>query len=236
MAFQDPAANLLLPERAYAEALAYQGVGRPARAGGRWASLAAKRALDVIVAAAALVVLSPLLLVVALLVKATTPGPALFAQARWGKDNRVIRIWKFRSMYVDKQDVSGVRQTVACDPRVTPIGRFLRKSSIDELPQLWNVLIGDMSLVGPRPHAIGMKAAGIPYEVAAPGYFARHAMRPGLTGLAQVRGWRGEVADLDHARARLSADLEYIETYAFGRDLAILAATVPAVLTGRSAF
>lgn len=197
--------------------------------------LGLKRLGDFVGALVLLVVLSPLLLAVALAVKLTSRGPVFFAQKRWGKDNRPFTVYKFRSMYADRCDVTGVQHTVANDDRVTPLGRFLRKTSIDELPQLLNVLVGDMSLVGPRAHVLGMKAVGRRYEDLVPEYFARHAVRPGLTGLAQVRGLRGEVADVGHARGRIESDLEYIARYSLWLDIKIAALTIPAVLTGKAA-
>ena len=198
-------------------------------------AFAVKRAMDVAVAATLLLLLSPVLLAVAAAVKLTSRGPVFFAQRRWGRGNAPFRLYKFRSMYVDRQDQSGIAHTVQNDPRVTAVGRFIRKYSLDELPQLINVLKGDMSLVGPRAHVLGMHAMGVRYEDLVPEYFARHIVRPGMTGLAQVRGFRGEVADEAHARGRVACDLEYIRTFSLWQDIKIMVLTVPAVLFGYAA-
>lgn len=198
-------------------------------------SFAMKRLFDIVVASALLIFLAPVLIAVALAVKLTSRGPVFFAQRRWGKGNTPFRLYKFRSMYTDMQDVTGVQHTVQDDPRVTPVGRFIRRTSLDELPQLINVLRGDMSLVGPRAHALGMFAVGVRYEDLVPEYFARHSVRPGMTGLAQVRGLRGEVTDEAHARGRVAADLEYISNYSLWQDIKIMFWTIPAVLTGKAA-
>lgn len=205
------------------------GLGKPG-------AFTLKRGFDVVVAAALIVLLSPVLLAVAAAVKFTSKGPVFFVQRRWGKGNVPFLLYKFRSMHVDLQDRSGIAHTVKNDPRVTAVGRFIRRSSLDELPQLFNVLLGDMSLVGPRAHVLGMHAAGVRYEDLVPEYFARHAVRPGITGLAQVRGLRGEVTDAAHAQARVDSDLEYIRTFSVWRDIRIMLATVPAVITGKAAF
>lgn len=197
------------------------------------AFLAQKRCLDVTVAVLALAVLSPLLLGISLAIALTSKGPILFRQKRLGRDNIPFTLIKFRSMYVDRQDLSGIAHTVERDPRVTKIGRLIRPSYLDELPQLLNVLKGDMSIVGPRAQVMGMRAVGRPYEDLVPSYRARHAVRPGITGLAQVRGLRGEIKDADHAVARVDADLEYIRTANLWLDLKILALTVPSVILGR---
>ena len=204
--------------------------------GNRSFAFAAKRAFDIAGAAALIVLLSPVLLAVAAAVKLSSRGPVFFTQRRWGRGNVPFDVYKFRSMYVEMEDRSGVAHTVKDDPRVTPVGRFIRRTSLDELPQLFNVLLGDMSLVGPRAHVLGMHAAGVRYEDLVPEYFARHAVRPGMTGLAQVRGLRGEVADAAHARARVASDLEYIRTFSVWADIKILLATIPLVLAGRAAF
>jgi len=198
-------------------------------------AFAVKRGMDIAVAATLLLLLSPVLLAVAAAVKLTSAGPVFFAQRRWGRGNAPFRLYKFRSMYVDLQDKSGIAHTVQNDPRVTAVGRFIRKYSLDELPQLINVLKGDMSLVGPRAHVLGMHAMGVRYEDLVPEYFARHIVRPGMTGLAQVRGFRGEVADEAHARGRVACDLEYIRTFSLWQDIKIMVLTVPAVLFGYAA-
>lgn len=172
-----------------------------------------------------LVLLLPLLVGIALVVKLTSRGPVLFRQNRYGLDGVPFKVLKFRTMRADLGDASGIAQTVSNDPRVTPAGRFLRKSNFDELPQLINVLRGEMSLVGPRPHVPGMLAAGVPYEKFDGRYMDRHCVRPGLTGLAQVNGFRGETQTAWAARMRLELDLEYIEHQTFGLDMRILMGT-----------
>ena len=195
--------------------------------------LLCKRIIDVIVAGIALVVLSPVFLILSLAIVLTSDGPALFRQQRFGRNNVPFTLFKFRSMYVDRQDLSGIAQTVDRDPRVTMVGRIIRRTYIDELPQLINVLKGDMSLVGPRAQVMGMRAVGMCYEELVPHYRARHAVRPGITGLAQVRGFRGEIKDIDHAVARVDCDLEYIRRVSVWLDLKILALTIPSVIMGR---
>lgn len=198
--------------------------------------LAVKRAFDIVAASLALLALAPLLLMVAILIKIESKGPALFYQKRWGKDCSHIKIFKFRSMYVDLGDVSGVAQTVANDPRVTRIGRLIRRLNIDELPQLLNVLKGDMSLVGPRCHAIGMLAAGVPYEELVPEYHQRHVMRPGMTGLAQMRGLRGPTDRAAKAKARVACDLHYVSHFSLMLDLKIILGTIYSELRGGRGF
>ncbi|SMC40116.1 Sugar transferase involved in LPS biosynthesis (colanic, teichoic acid) [Rhizobium sp. RU36D] len=192
----------------------------------RRAHLAAKRALDIIGAGTALLVLLPLFLAVALLIRLDSPGPILFTQVRWGKDCKKIKVFKFRSMRADLCDVTGVKQTVKGDPRITRVGAVLRRTNIDELPQLLNVLFGDMSLVGPRCHAVGMQAAGMLYEDLVPEYHRRHQMRPGMTGLAQVRGLRGPTDRPGKSRARIACDLHYVENFSFWLDLRIIFGTI----------
>lgn len=188
--------------------------------------LAAKRALDIFGASVGLVVLGPLMIGIAIAIKLTSPGPVLFQQKRYGYHSRRFWIYKFRTMYVHLGDQRGTQQTTSDDPRVTPLGRILRKSSLDELPQLINVLKGDMSLVGPRPHVPGMLAGGMLYEELTPYYFQRHNMRPGVTGLAQICGLRGSTAAPASAIERLDCDLRYIETWSFWLDLQIICRTI----------
>jgi lipopolysaccharide/colanic/teichoic acid biosynthesis glycosyltransferase len=194
-----------------------------------------KRAFDIILAGAALVVLLPLFVVIAILIKRDSPGPVLFTQTRIGRSNQMFRIKKFRSMYVDSTDGAGHRSTGRDDDRVTRIGRFIRKTSLDELPQILNVLTGDMSIVGPRPHALGSRAADKLFWEVDRRYWHRHAAKPGLTGLAQVRGYRGATlveADLEN---RLQADLEYLENWSIWRDFKIIIMTFR-VLLHRNAY
>jgi exopolysaccharide biosynthesis polyprenyl glycosylphosphotransferase len=198
------------------------------------ALLVAKRALDIAGAASGLIVFAPLFVGIAVAIKATSPGPVFFRQKRYGYHNRRFWIFKFRTMYVDRGDARGTQQTTSNDPRVTPVGRILRKSSLDELPQLINVLNGDMSLVGPRPHVPGMLAGGMLYERLTPYYFQRHIMRPGLTGLAQVTGYRGETTVALSAIERLDYDLRYIATWSLWLDLKIIVRTAWRELSGGS--
>lgn len=192
----------------------------------RPAHLAAKRLIDIVGAAFGLLLLSPLLIAVAAIIKLSSAGPVFFRQERTGLDNKPFLILKFRSMYTDRCDLSGVAQTVADDPRVTPIGRIIRKTNIDELPQLINVLWGDMSLVGPRPHVPGMLAAGVRYEELVLGYERRHAMRPGITGLAQADGLRGPTSEVEPSVMRVVRDIEYIRNFSVWLDIRILFRTV----------
>jgi lipopolysaccharide/colanic/teichoic acid biosynthesis glycosyltransferase len=188
--------------------------------------LAAKRLIDIIGASCGLLVFAPLLIGVAIAIKMTSPGPVFFRQKRYGYHNRRFRIFKFRTMYTHLGDDRGTRQTTTGDPRVTPLGRILRKTSLDELPQLFNVLAGDMSRVGPRPHVPGMLAGGILYEELTPYYFQRHNMRPGITGLAQVSGYRGSTTVSLSAIERLDHDLRYIENWSLRLDLGIILRTL----------
>jgi lipopolysaccharide/colanic/teichoic acid biosynthesis glycosyltransferase len=185
-----------------------------------------KRTLDVAGAFAGLLVLLPLFLGIAIAIKLSSPGPVFFRQYRYGYRNRLFRIYKFRTMYQSKGDSSGRQQTVAGDARVTRLGHILRNTSLDEIPQLINVLKGEMSLVGPRPHVPGMFAAGMLYEDLVPYYFQRHSVRPGITGLAQVSGCRGSTQDGESAIARVGYDLDYIEQRSLHLDVAIIIRTV----------
>lgn len=190
------------------------------------ALLLAKRTIDAIGAGFGLLIVAPLFIGIALAVKVTSPGPVFFRQKRYGYRNRRFCIYKFRTMYAHLGDDGGTCQTTTNDPRVTPIGRMLRKTSLDELPQLINVLKGDMSLVGPRPHVPGMLAGGMLYEKLTPYYFQRHNMRPGITGLAQVNGLRGSTVAPLSAIERLDHDLQYIWTWSLRLDLAIVTRTI----------
>jgi len=185
-----------------------------------------KRIFDIAVASAALLFFAPLLITVAIAIKVTSPGPVLFHQYRYGYRNRAFKIYKFRSMRTDAGDARGVKQTVPGDSRVTPVGRILRKTSLDEIPQLINVIKGDMSLVGPRPHVPGMLAAQLPYEHLVPYYFQRHTARPGITGLAQVSGCRGSTIEPNRAISRIDYDLDYIEKWSLRMDIMIIARTI----------
>ena len=191
---------------------------------------------DRIVAFVALVLLSPLLLLTALLIKATSRGPVLFRQQRFGFNNVNISVLKFRSMYVDQEDVSGARRTTRRDPRVTPLGRIIRRMSIDELPQLLNVMTGEMSIVGPRPHATTMRVGDEYYFEAVRGYAARHRVKPGITGLAQVRGLRGEIDTVERAKRRVEYDMYYIENWSLMLDLRIMLETVWHLIWDRNVY
>ncbi len=191
-----------------------------------------KRLFDVIGASVLLVLTMPVLIVAAMAIALETPGGVFFRQDRVGYRDARFRIWKFRSMHVAPASIEagGVRQATRGDARVTRVGALLRRSSIDELPQLFNVLCGDMSLVGPRPHAPRTLAAGVPFEDVVDCYSARHRVRPGLTGLAQVRGLRGQTDSEAQVRARVASDFEYIRAWSLWLDISILFRTVGVVL------
>jgi Undecaprenyl-phosphate glucose phosphotransferase len=191
---------------------------------------------DMILALFFIVLFGPLMIVLAILIKLDSRGPVLFTQARFGLNNEVINVLKFRTMHVDRGDPSGAARTVRDDPRVTRCGRILRRFSLDELPQLINVLRGDMSVVGPRPHAVKMTVCGHPYGEAVDRYRHRHRVKPGITGWAQVTGFRGEVDTLEKARARVLHDLDYIENWSLWLDVKILLKTAAIVLSGESAW
>lgn len=195
-----------------------------------------KRAEDIVLSGLALLFISPILLVTALLVRLTSPGPVMFVQPRVGFNNETIRVFKFRSMYTDMTDVGARLTTTKDDPRVTPVGRFLRRFSIDELPQLLNVLQGSMSLVGPRPHGTEMMVGDRFYHEAVRGYAGRHRVKPGITGYAQVKGLRGEVRTIERAKRRVELDKYYVDHWSFWLDMWILLATVRAVLFDRDAY
>jgi lipopolysaccharide/colanic/teichoic acid biosynthesis glycosyltransferase len=194
--------------------------------------LATKRILDVAMSIVGLIVLAPLLAAIALVVKVTSEGPALFVQSREGRNGRPFNLLKFRTFYADHADNSGMAQTTDGDRRVTPFGRFLRRVSFDELPQLWNVLIGDMSVVGPRPHVDNMLAGGTDYRTLVPYYELRLAVRPGLTGWAQANGLRGPTVNADRARARIDYDIAYIQNMSLWLDIKIIFLTIWRELAG----
>ena len=199
---------------------------------------ALKRAVDVLVASVALVVMAPVMAVIALMLRRS--GPVLFRQRRVGAQGALFDVLKFRTMIGDGAPIGvgttrAVRQTQIDDRRVTRLGRWLRRSSLDELPQLFNVLRGDMALVGPRPHAPGTEAGDFTFEQATLLYRARHRVKPGMTGLAQVRGLRGPTRTRADLVARVAADLDYIARWSPWLDIVILLRTLPAVLSGRNA-
>lgn len=195
-----------------------------------------KRLMDFVISGSALVILAPLLLLIMLAIRIESKGSPIFTQLRWGRNNTKIRVFKFRSMRSDLGDPTGIAQTVKGDPRITTVGALLRRTNLDELPQLVNVLLGDMSLVGPRCHAIGMLAGGMQYEALVPRYHERHAIRPGLTGLAQMRGLRGPTDRPAKARARIAADLFYVENFSILLDVQIIIGTVMSELRGGKGF
>ena len=195
-----------------------------------------KRTEDVVLGICLIIAFSPLLLLIALAIKATSSGPILFQQQRRGRGDVPFACYKFRSMYHDQQDVHCTAQTSQNDPRVTPVGRILRRRSFDELPQLFNVLIGDMSLVGPRPHAVGMHLDGVPLPNVLDHYIFRYHMRPGMTGWAQVNGWRGIVDTREKLEQRVAHDLYYITNWSLGLDLRILARTFTCMLADERAY
>ena len=194
-----------------------------------------KRAFDFTLALCALLALLPILAVIAVLVKLDSHGPVFFKQTRIGRGNQMFKMLKFRSMRVLESDAAGARSASRDDDRVTRVGKFIRRTSMDELPQLVNVLKGDMSIVGPRPHALGSRAADKLFWEVDTRYWHRHAAKPGLTGLAQVRGYRGATIYESDLRNRLQADLEYLDTWSIWRDLLIIAMTFR-VLLHRNAF
>src|SRR5208282_1901446 len=195
-----------------------------------------KLAFDKIIGLAALIALSPVMALTALAIKLDSRGPVLFKQKRYGFNNEIIEIYKFRSMRADALDPTASRRVTRGDPRVTRVGRFIRKTSIDELPQLFNVVFkGDLSLVGPRPHAASSKAADRQYDEVVEGYFARHRVKPGLTGWAQINGWRGETDTAEKIQRRVEHDLYYIENWSILFDLRVLALTPLSVVKATNA-
>jgi putative colanic acid biosynthesis UDP-glucose lipid carrier transferase len=191
-----------------------------------------KRIEDLLLATVALTLTSPLLLAIALGVKLSSPGPVLFRQHRYGLSGKVVEVWKFRSMGV-QEDGDQVPQARRGDPRVTRFGAFLRRTSLDELPQFFNVLQGHMSVVGPRPHAV---AHNEQYRKLVPGYMLRHKVKPGITGWAQVNGWRGETDTVEKMNKRVEHDMHYIRNWSLMLDLKIVALTVVRGFAGPGAY
>jgi putative colanic acid biosynthesis UDP-glucose lipid carrier transferase len=191
-----------------------------------------KRVMDVIISGVLLTILSPLMLGIALLIKMTSPGPVLFRQERYGVGGKCIGVLKFRSM-THNRPADGVQQATRGDARITPLGRILRKTSLDELPQFLNVLMGSMSVVGPRPHAVEHNEL---YRRKIKGYMLRHKVKPGITGLAQVSGFRGETDALEKMEARIAKDLEYINRWSLWLDIQIIIRTVGVVVYDKNAY
>ncbi|MFZ5720281.1 MAG: exopolysaccharide biosynthesis polyprenyl glycosylphosphotransferase, partial [Pseudomonadota bacterium] len=192
--------------------------------------LAAKRALDLALSILGLVALAPLMATIALAIKLDSPGPVFFRQRRHGYLNEEFLVWKFRSMRVESTDHNAARQVTAGDDRVTRVGRFIRRTSLDELPQIFNIITGEMSIVGPRPHAIGMLSGGAEASKLVETYAHRHRIKPGLTGWAAVNGSRGPVDTPEEVRRRVALDLEYVERRSFWLDLQIILRTAPCLL------
>ena len=193
-----------------------------------------KRLLDLLVAGCALLALSPLLILAAVLIKMEDGGPVFFVQRRVGRSNRFFAIYKFRSMSVNRMGRDGAQSAAKDDARITRVGKFIRSTSIDELPQLINVLRGDMSLVGPRPHAIGSQVGDKLFWEVDARYWERHALKPGLTGLAQIRGLRGATEQEEDLVGRLDADLEYLSGWSLMRDLWIILQTFRVLVHDRA--
>jgi exopolysaccharide biosynthesis polyprenyl glycosylphosphotransferase len=202
---------------------------------GGWRALI-KRAEDIGLAFGLLAFISPLMLTIAVMIKFTSKGPVFFRQRRLGYNNRVIEVLKFRSMYTHLSDADANQQSFRGDKRVTPFGAWLRKTSLDELPQLLNVLKGEMSLVGPRPHALATTAGGLALEEAVPVYSSRHRVKPGITGWAQVNGYRGALDSVEKIVQRVNHDLYYIENWSLALDLKILWRTARLVFADDNAF
>lgn len=195
-----------------------------------------KRLIDIVGAVLLIVVLAVPMMAIALAIRLDSPGRILFRQKRIGYANRAFETLKFRTMWQWAAAAGPLRQTSRHDIRVTRVGHFLRHTSLDELPQLFNVLRGDMSLVGPRPHAPGTCAGGKPFELVTPRYHLRHRVRPGMTGLAQVRGQRGGTETEDLLLRRVESDLEYIEDWSLWLDVMILLRTAKAVFSTQNAY
>ncbi|MBX9841085.1 MAG: undecaprenyl-phosphate glucose phosphotransferase [Xanthobacteraceae bacterium] len=196
-----------------------------------------KYLFDKIIGSLALLALSPLMLATAIAIRLDSKGPIFFKQRRHGFNNDEIEVYKFRSLYTEMTDHAVQKSVTKDDPRVTRVGRFIRKTSIDELPQLFNVVFkGTLSLVGPRPHAVNQKVENRQFDEAVDGYFARHRVKPGITGWAQINGWRGELTDADKIKGRVEHDLYYIENWSLLFDLEILLKTPRSLLKSENAY
>ena len=200
-----------------------------------WSAFA-KRSFDLVVALFALLLLSPLMLITVIAIRLDSPGPILFRQKRYGFNNEIIEVLKFRSMYHHLSDPGAKTVVTRGDPRVTRVGRFIRRTSIDELPQLFNVLAGQLSIVGPRPHAVNAHTGQRLWDEVVDGYFARHRVKPGITGWAQINGWRGEIDVPEKIQRRVEFDLEYIDRWSVLFDLYIVAMTPLRLLQGENAY
>jgi Undecaprenyl-phosphate glucose phosphotransferase len=207
-------------------------VDRPLR---HWNALT-KWIEDKVLGTLLLLLFLPFMAIIAALIKLDSRGPAFFVQERYGFNNKIIRVIKFRTMRTDQCDPSGASRTVRNDPRLTRVGGFLRRFSLDELPQLMNVVLGHMSLVGPRPHAITMRAGSQLYHEAVTEYLHRHRVRPGMTGWSQVNGLRGEIDTVEKARARVGYDLRYIEDWSIWLDFKILMMTFRVIFASADAY
>jgi Undecaprenyl-phosphate glucose phosphotransferase len=200
-----------------------------------WDSVA-KRAFDIVFSLLGIVFLSPIMLITAIAIKLDSKGPILFKQKRHGFNNEVVEVLKFRSMYADQADYAAKKAVTKGDPRITRVGRFIRKASIDELPQFFNALRGDLSLVGPRPHAVYAQTQDKMFSEVVEGYFARHKVKPGVTGWAQINGWRGEIDQDEKIMKRTEFDLYYIENWSLMLDLKILFLTPVRLLNTENAY
>lgn len=194
-----------------------------------------KRAFDIAVSLVALIALLPLLLMIAVAIKIESKGPVFFKQVRVGQGNRQFSIYKYRSMRVEASDSAGETSTSRDDDRITTVGRFIRRTSVDELPQLLNVFLGHMSIVGPRPHALGSQAGNNLFWEVTNQYWLRHALKPGITGLAQVRGFRGSTERAEDLHDRVRADIEYLATWSLANDIVIILRTLR-VLVHKNAY
>ncbi|PSJ65718.1 undecaprenyl-phosphate glucose phosphotransferase [Kumtagia ephedrae] len=200
-----------------------------------WDSVA-KRAFDIVFSIVGIAVFSPVMLATAIAIKLDSKGPVLFKQKRHGFNNEEIEVLKFRSMYAEQSDPTAKKSVTRNDPRVTRVGRFIRKTSIDELPQFFNALFGSLSLVGPRPHAVAAQSHNLLYTEVVDGYFARHRVKPGVTGWAQINGWRGEMDTDEKIKMRTEYDLHYIENWSLWLDLKILVLTPIRLLNTENAY